>query len=104
MSNSATPWTAACQASLTLPISRSLPKFMSIASVIPWYIYISHIFTRLSNSGHVGCFHTLAIVNDAIMDKGVHLYLSKLVILFSLEKHIEMELPDGMVVLYHRTF
>ena len=30
-----TPWTAACQTSLSLTISRSLPKFMSIASVMP---------------------------------------------------------------------
>ena len=29
------PWTAARQASLSLTISRSLPKFMSIASVMP---------------------------------------------------------------------
>ena len=31
----ATPWTAARQASLSLTISRSLPKFMSIESVMP---------------------------------------------------------------------
>ena len=31
----ATPWTAACQASLSPTISRSLPKFMSIAFVMP---------------------------------------------------------------------
>ena len=30
-----TPWTAACQASMPLTISWSLPKFMSIASVMP---------------------------------------------------------------------
>ena len=30
-----TPWTATCQASLYLIISWSLPKFMSIASVMP---------------------------------------------------------------------
>ena len=30
-----TPWTAACQASLSPTISRSLPKFMSIESVMP---------------------------------------------------------------------
>ena len=30
-----TPWAAARQASLSLTISRSLPKFMSIASVMP---------------------------------------------------------------------
>ena len=39
----ATPWTAACQAFLYLTISQSLPKFMSIALVMPsihlilWY-------------------------------------------------------------------
>ena len=31
----ATPWTVACQASLSLTISQSLPKFMSIKLVIP---------------------------------------------------------------------
>ena len=35
MSNSATPWTAACQVSLSFTISRSLLKLMSIESVIP---------------------------------------------------------------------
>ena len=30
-----TPWTAACQASLSITNSRSLPKFMSIESVMP---------------------------------------------------------------------
>ena len=35
MSDSATPWTAAYQASLSLTISQSLLKFMSIESVIP---------------------------------------------------------------------
>ena len=32
---SVTPWTAACQASLSLIISWSLPKFLSIESVMP---------------------------------------------------------------------
>ena len=35
MSNSATPWTAACQASLSITNSRSLFKLMSIGSVMP---------------------------------------------------------------------
>ena len=35
MSNSATPWTAACQASLSITNSWSLLKLMSIASVMP---------------------------------------------------------------------
>ena len=36
----ATPWTAACQASLALTISWSLPKFMFIASVKPFSLVI----------------------------------------------------------------
>ena len=35
VSDSATPWTAACQASLSITNSQSLPKFMSIQSVMP---------------------------------------------------------------------
>ena len=35
MSNFATPWTAACQASLSITNSRSLLKLMSIESVMP---------------------------------------------------------------------
>ena len=35
LSYSATPWTAAHQASLSLTISQSLPKFISIESVMP---------------------------------------------------------------------
>ena len=35
MSDSATPWTTACQASLSLTISQSLPKFLSVVSVMP---------------------------------------------------------------------
>ena len=36
----ATPWTAACQASLSITNSRSLPKPMSIESVMPSYYLI----------------------------------------------------------------
>ena len=35
MSNSVTPWTGACQASLSFTISRSLLKLMSIESMMP---------------------------------------------------------------------
>ena len=35
MSNSASPWTAACQASLSITNSQSLPKLMFIESVMP---------------------------------------------------------------------
>ena len=41
MSNSVTPWTAACQASLSITTSWNLLKFMSVELVMP------------SNSGHL---------------------------------------------------
>ena len=44
VSNSAIPWTVACQASLSFTISRSLPKFMCVASVIPSAISFSDAF------------------------------------------------------------
>jgi len=40
---SVTPWTAACQASLSLTISWSLPKFMSVELVMPSLLF--HIFS-----------------------------------------------------------
>ena len=44
VSNSAIPWTVACQASLSFTISRSLPKFMCVASVMPSAISFSDAF------------------------------------------------------------
>ena len=35
VSNSVTPWTAACQASMSITNSQNLPKLMSIESVMP---------------------------------------------------------------------
>ena len=34
---------------------------------------------HLSVNGHLGCFHVLAIVNDAAMNNGIHAFLSTLV-------------------------
>ena len=46
----ATPWTAACQASLSFTISWSLFKFMSIALVMPSNHLISHLCLLLFSS------------------------------------------------------
>ena len=52
-----TPWTAGCQASLSLSISRSLPKFMSIESVMPSnHLILCHLFFCLQSFPASGSF------------------------------------------------
>ena len=48
MSDSATPWTTACQASLSITNSQSLPKLTSIESVMPSnHLILCHPFLLL---------------------------------------------------------
>ena len=52
----ATPWTAACQASLSITKSRSLLKLMSIESVMPSNL-LPPSPPAFSLSQHQGLFH-----------------------------------------------
>jgi len=52
-----TPWTAARQASLSLTVSPSLPRFLSIPSVMPSsHLILSSPSTALNLSQHQGLF------------------------------------------------
>ena len=67
-------------------------------SNIPLYTY--HIFFIHSFfDEHLGCFHILAIINNAAMNVGVHISF-QIVFLFSLNKYPEVELLGCMVVLF----
>ena len=59
------PWTAACQASLSITISRSLPKLMSIESVMVlcgesnnWKVWVAGRLLSLFQRKRNGCYYS----------------------------------------------
>ena len=72
----ATPWTAALQASLLLTISQSLPRFMSIASVMP--------------SSHLLLWHPLLLLPSTFPD--IRVFFQWLGCLHRIAKILELQL------------
>ena len=63
-------------------------------------VYIYHIFfIHSSVDGHFGCFHILATVNSAAMNRGMHASF-QISIFISLDIYPGVELLDHMVVLF----
>ena len=42
------------------------------------YMYLTFLI-HSSADGHLGCFHVLVMINSAVMNIGVHMFLSDLV-------------------------
>ena len=71
------------------------PSFKRLNS-IPMYVQATF---SLSTYGHLGCFLMLAIINNAVMNMGVHISLSDPDFNF-LDTNLEVGFLDHIVVLF----
>ena len=56
------------------------------------------VFIHSSIDGHLGCFHVLAIVNNAAVNIGVH-FSFQIIVFFCSDRYPKVELQDHMVAL-----
>ena len=90
-----------CLTSLSMAISRSIHVAVSFFILITEQysiVYMFHIFfIHSSVTGHLGCFHVLAVLNSASVNTDVHVSFQ---IMFLLDICPGMGLLDHMIVLF----
>ena len=116
VSDSATPWTAACQASLSFTISRSLFKLTSIESVMPSnHLILRHpLFSLLQSFPVSGSFLMSQIFTSDAQNIGASalalvlpiqdLFPFRLTGLISLQSKDSLESSPALTVQKHQFF
>ena len=116
VSDSATPWTAACQVSLSFTISRSLFKLMSIESVMPSnHLILRHpLFSLLQSFPVSGSFLMSQIFTSDAQNIGAsalalvlpiqYLFPFRLTGLISLKSKDSLDSSPALTVQKHQFF
>ena len=81
----------------SIPVVKNGKISFFYGSIIFHCIYTSQFLYPLPIDGHLGCFHVLATVNNAVVNLGCR-YLFKIVISFPSDKCPEVGFLDHMVV------
>ena len=89
---------AQCPPSLSMLLQMAKFHYFLWLSSIPLYIYTIIFFIHSSVDGLLGCVRTLAIINNAAMNIGVHVSFQISVFGFFLNIYLGVELLGHVVV------
>ena len=81
---------------------KKLYIYIYIYIYIIWFIYILPLLYPLSVTGHLDCFHNLAVVNNTVINIGMHIYfwISIFVLYFWISIFLFNGITDHMIILF----